>query len=212
MSVHMHTGEKIVVKKPIIELDGDEMTCSVWKRIREELILPYLQLDIKYFDLGLEHQDATDDPVTIKSAEAILKYDVGIKCVTITPDEIRNILGGTVFREPIILDLFLDGSNPSSLAAMPSVTKYRAMDFLAMTTMSLVLICLLVSNNCTPLAFPFPIRITNDELGGDLAEEIKLKDPINLSSIPASHLRLWKPNDFFPGAPEEDLVNHVDCL
>ncbi|KAK7680338.1 hypothetical protein QCA50_016578 [Cerrena zonata] len=113
--------DKIVVKNPVVELDGDEMTRIIWKKIREELILPYLQLDIKYFDLGLEHRDATNDQVTIDSAEAILKHNVGIKCATITPDEarveefklkqmwkspngtIRNILGGTVFREPIIL-------------------------------------------------------------------------------------------------------------
>lgn len=113
---------KIVVQNPVVELDGDEMTRIIWKKIREELILPYLQLDIKYFDLGLEHRDATDDQVTVDSAEAILRYNVGIKCATITPDEarveefklkymwkspngtIRNILGGTVFREPIVLE------------------------------------------------------------------------------------------------------------
>ncbi|KAG8804368.1 Isocitrate dehydrogenase [NADP], mitochondrial precursor (Oxalosuccinate decarboxylase) [Serendipita sp. 399] len=118
---HHHGFTKIVVDNPIVELDGDEMTRIIWKKIREELILPYLQLDIKYFDLGLEHRDATDDKVTVESAEAILKYSVGVKCATITPDEarveefklksmwkspngtIRNILGGTVFREPIIL-------------------------------------------------------------------------------------------------------------
>ncbi|KAI0783284.1 hypothetical protein C8Q75DRAFT_737051 [Abortiporus biennis] len=117
----MSEFQKIVVKNPVVELDGDEMTRIIWKKIREELILPYLQLDIKYFDLGLEHRDATDDKVTIESSEAILKYNVGIKCATITPDEarveefklkamwkspngtIRNILGGTVFREPIVL-------------------------------------------------------------------------------------------------------------
>ncbi|KAJ3490026.1 hypothetical protein NLI96_g1713 [Meripilus lineatus] len=114
--------QKIVVQNPVVELDGDEMTRIIWKKIREELILPYLQLDIKYFDLGLEYRDATNDQVTIDSAEAILKYNVGIKCATITPDEarveefklksmwkspngtIRNILGGTVFREPIVLE------------------------------------------------------------------------------------------------------------
>ncbi|KAF8262307.1 isocitrate dehydrogenase 1, soluble [Lactarius quietus] len=114
--------EKIVVKNPVVEIDGDEMTRIIWKKIREELILPYLQVDIKYFDLGLEHRDATDDKVTIESAEAILKYNVAIKCATIAPDgarvkefklkqmwrspnlTIRNFLGGTVFREPIILE------------------------------------------------------------------------------------------------------------
>lgn len=115
-------GKKIVVAKPVVELDGDEMTRIIWKKIREELILPYLQLDIKYYDLGLEYRDQTNDRVTVEAANAILEHKVGIKCATITPDEarveefklkemwkspngtIRNILGGTVFREPIILD------------------------------------------------------------------------------------------------------------
>lgn len=114
-------SQKIVVQNPVVELDGDEMTRIIWKKIREELILPYLQLDIKYYDLGLEYRDQTNDQVTVDAANAILKYSVGIKCATITPDEarveefklkemwkspngtIRNILGGTVFREPIIL-------------------------------------------------------------------------------------------------------------
>ncbi|KAH9474679.1 Isocitrate dehydrogenase [NADP], mitochondrial [Psilocybe cubensis] len=113
--------QKIVVQNPVVELDGDEMTRIIWKKIREELILPYLQLDIKYFDLGLEYRDQTNDQVTVDAANAILEHQVGIKCATITPDEarvkefnlkemwrspngtIRNILGGTVFREPIIL-------------------------------------------------------------------------------------------------------------
>ena len=113
--------EKIKVTNPVVELDGDEMTRIIWSFIKEQLILPYLDLDIKYFDLGIEHRDATKDQVTIDSAEAIKKYNVGIKCATITPDEervkefnlaemwkspngtIRNIVGGTVFREPIIM-------------------------------------------------------------------------------------------------------------
>jgi len=113
-------SNKIKVANPVVELDGDEMTRVIWKLIKDKLILPYLELDIKYFDLGIEHRDATNDKVTIESAEAIKKYNVGIKCATITPDEarvkefnlkemwkspngtIRNILGGTVFREPII--------------------------------------------------------------------------------------------------------------
>ena len=112
---------KIKVANPIVELDGDEMTRIIWSFIKQQLILPYLELDIKYFDLGIEHRDATKDQVTIDSAEAIKKYNVGIKCATITPDEervkefklsemwkspngtIRNIVGGTVFREPIIM-------------------------------------------------------------------------------------------------------------
>jgi isocitrate dehydrogenase len=112
---------KIKVANPVVELDGDEMTRIIWKFIKEQLILPYLDVDIKYYDLGVEHRDATNDQVTIDSAEAIKKYHVGIKCATITPDEarveefklkkmwkspngtIRNIIGGTVFREPIIM-------------------------------------------------------------------------------------------------------------
>ena len=112
--------QKIKVKNPVVELDGDEMTRIIWAFIKEKLILPYLDLDIKYYDLGIENRDATNDQVTIDAAEAIKKFNVGIKCATITPDEarveefglkqmwkspngtIRNIVGGTVFREPII--------------------------------------------------------------------------------------------------------------
>ena len=112
---------KIKVANPIVELDGDEMTRIIWKFIKDQLILPYLDLDIKYYDLGIESREATKDQITIDSAEAINKYHVGIKCATITPDEervkefnlskmwkspngtIRNIVGGTVFREPIIM-------------------------------------------------------------------------------------------------------------
>jgi isocitrate dehydrogenase len=112
---------KIKVAQPVVELDGDEMTRIIWKFIKEQLILPYLDIDIKYYDLGIEYRDKTNDQVTIDAAEAIKKYNVGIKCATITPDEarveefklkkmwrspngtIRNIIGGTVFREPIIM-------------------------------------------------------------------------------------------------------------
>lgn len=113
--------EKIKVANPVVDLDGDEMTRIIWQFIKEKLILPYLDIDIKYYDLGMENRDATNDQVTIDAAEAIKKYHVGIKCATITPDEarveefglkkmwkspngtIRNIVGGTVFREPIIM-------------------------------------------------------------------------------------------------------------
>ncbi len=112
--------QKIKVANPVVELDGDEMTRIIWTFIKQKLINPYLDLEIKYFDLGMENRDKTDDKVTVESAEAIKKYNVGIKCATITPDEqrvkefnlkqmwkspngtIRNILDGTVFREPII--------------------------------------------------------------------------------------------------------------
>ncbi|HLP06281.1 MAG TPA: isocitrate dehydrogenase (NADP(+)) [Paludibacter sp.] len=112
--------QKIKVANPVVELDGDEMTRIIWSFIKEQLILPYLELDIKYYDLSIENRDATNDKVTVEAANAINKYNVGIKCATITPDEarveefglkkmwkspngtLRNIIGGTVFREPII--------------------------------------------------------------------------------------------------------------
>lgn len=115
-----YSGKRIEVKNPVVELDGDEMTRVIWEKIKEKLIFPYLKLECLYFDLGLPHRDNTNDQVTIDSALAIKKHNVGIKCATITPDEarveefklkkmwlspngtIRNILGGTVFREPII--------------------------------------------------------------------------------------------------------------
>ncbi|MGI5284050.1 NADP-dependent isocitrate dehydrogenase [Nonomuraea polychroma] len=113
---------KIKVEGPVVELDGDEMTRIIWQFIKDQLILPYLDVDLKYYDLGIEHRDATDDQVTIDAANAIKKYGVGVKCATITPDEarveefglkkmwkspngtIRNILGGVIFREPIIME------------------------------------------------------------------------------------------------------------
>jgi isocitrate dehydrogenase len=112
--------QKIKVAKPIVELDGDEMTRVIWAMIKDKLILPYLDVDLKYYDLGIEHRDATDDKVTLEAARAIRQYGVGVKCATITPDEarvkefglkqmwrspngtIRNELDGTIFREPVI--------------------------------------------------------------------------------------------------------------
>ena len=112
---------KIKVVTPVVEMDGDEMTRIIWQFIKDKLILPYLDIDLKYFDLGIEHRDATDDQVTMDSAEATKKYGVAVKCATITPDEqrvqefglkkmwkspngtIRNILGGVIFREPIVI-------------------------------------------------------------------------------------------------------------
>ncbi|KAH8080693.1 isocitrate dehydrogenase [Cristinia sonorae] len=145
--------DKIKVANPVVELDGDEMTRIIWKKIREELILPYLDLNIKYYDLGLEHRDATNDQVTIESAEAIQKYSVGIKCATITPDEarveefklkqmwkspngtIRNILGGTVFREPIVLNSIpkpIPGwVKPIVIGRHAFGDQYRSTDFVA---------------------------------------------------------------------------------
>jgi len=112
---------KIKVQNPVVELDGDEMTRIIWTFIKEQLIVPYLDVDLKYYDLGIEARDATDDRITVEAAEAIKKYGVGVKCATITPDEarveefglkemyrspngtIRNILGGVIFREPIVI-------------------------------------------------------------------------------------------------------------
>src|SRR6202142_3015547 len=111
---------KIKVVNPVVELDGDEMTRIIWQYIKDQLILPYLDINLDYYDLGVQNRDATDDQVTIDAAHAIQKYGVGVKCATITPDEarvsefglkkmwkspngtIRNILGGVIFREPII--------------------------------------------------------------------------------------------------------------
>ncbi|KAI9297164.1 NADP-dependent isocitrate dehydrogenase [Neoconidiobolus thromboides FSU 785] len=116
------SNSRIQVDNPVVDMDGDEMTRIIWKKIKEELILPYVNLDIKYYDLGLKNRDSTEDQVTVDAAEAVKKYNVGIKCATITPDEgrvkeynlksmyrspngtIRNILGGTIFREPIVLN------------------------------------------------------------------------------------------------------------
>src|ERR1700757_3519739 len=112
---------KIKVANPVVELDGDEMTRIIWQSIKDQLILPYLDIELEYYDLGIEHRDATDDQVTIDAAHAIQRHGVGVKCATITPDEarvtefglkkmwkspngtIRNILGGTIFREPIVI-------------------------------------------------------------------------------------------------------------
>jgi isocitrate dehydrogenase len=141
---------KIRVVNPIVELDGDEMTRIIWSHIKKKLILPYLDIDIKYFDLGIEHRDKTEDRVTIEAAEAILKYQVGIKCATITPDEdrvkefnlkkmwkspngtIRNILDGTVFREPIICKnvprLVPNWTHPIVIGRHAFGDQYRATD------------------------------------------------------------------------------------
>ncbi|KAI8975634.1 isocitrate dehydrogenase [NADP] [Mycotypha africana] len=144
---------KIVVKNPVVDLDGDEMTRIIWQFIKDKLILPYLELDIKYYDLSVENRDATDDQVTVDAAEAIKKYNVGIKCATITPDEarvkefnlkkmwkspngtIRNILNGTVFREPIIVNnvprLVPGWTNPIIIGRHAHGDQYRATDFVA---------------------------------------------------------------------------------
>ena len=142
---------KIKVKNPVVELDGDEMTRVIWEFIKSKLILPYLDLDIKYYDLGMKSRDDTDDQITIDSANAIKEHSVGIKCATITPDEarveefklkkmwrspngtIRNILGGTVFREPIICKnipkLVPTWTDPLIIGRHAFGDQYRATDF-----------------------------------------------------------------------------------
>lgn len=143
---------KIKVANPVVELDGDEMTRIIWKFIKDKLILPYLDVDIKYYDLGVEYRDKTEDKVTVEAAEAIKKYSVGIKCATITPDEarvkefnlkqmwkspngtIRNILDGTVFREPIVCKnvprLVPNWTAPICIGRHAFGDQYRATDFL----------------------------------------------------------------------------------
>lgn len=142
---------KIKVKNPIVELDGDEMTRIIWTFIKEKLILPYLDVDLKYYDLGVENRDKTEDTVTIEAAEAIKKYGVGVKCATITPDEarvkefslkkmwkspngtIRNILDGTVFREAIICKniprLVPGWTSPIVIGRHAFGDQYKATDF-----------------------------------------------------------------------------------
>ncbi len=144
-------AQKIKVINPVVELDGDEMTRIIWTLIKQKLILPYLDIDIKYFDLGMEHRDATNDQVTVDAANAIRHYGVGIKCATITPDEdrvkefslkqmwkspngtIRNILDGTVFREPIVIQniprLVNNWTTPIIVGRHAFGDQYKATDF-----------------------------------------------------------------------------------
>ena len=142
---------KIKVQGPVVDLDGDEMTRIIWQFIKDRLIFPYLDLDLRYYDLSIQNRDATDDQVTIDAANAIKEHGVGIKCATITPDEarveefglkkmwkspngtIRNILGGVVFREPIIIDnvprLIPGWTKPIIVGRHAFGDQYRATDF-----------------------------------------------------------------------------------
>ncbi len=141
---------KIKVQKPIVELDGDEMTRIIWSMIRERLILPYLDVRLDYYDLGIESRDASGDQITIEAAEAIKRHGVGVKCATITPDEarveefgltqmwrspngtIRNILGGVIFREPIVISnvprLVPSWTKPIVIGRHAFGDQYRATD------------------------------------------------------------------------------------
>src|SRR5512135_2754726 len=142
--------KKIKVATPVVELDGDEMTRIIWAFIKEKLILPYLDIDLRYYDLGMEKRDETDDQITVDAANAIKKFGVGVKCATITPDEarvkefnlhemyrspngtIRNILGGTIFREPIICKnvprLVPGWTKPIVIGRHAYADQYRATD------------------------------------------------------------------------------------
>src|SRR5580692_10436872 len=155
-------AKKIKVANPVVELDGDEMTRIIWIFIKDKLILPYLEIDIKYFDLGIEYRDQTDDQVTIDAANAIRQYGVGIKCATITPDEarvkefhlkqmwkspngtIRNILDGTVFREPIICKnvprLVPGWTQPIVIGRHAFGDQYKATDFVVKTPGKLTMV------------------------------------------------------------------------
>ena len=143
---------KIKVKTPVVEIDGDEMTRIIWEWIRERLIKPYLDIDLDYFDLGIEKRDETDDKITVESADATQKYGVAVKCATITPDEqrveefglksmwkspngtIRNILGGVIFREPIVIRnvprLIPGWTHPIVVGRHAFGDQYKATDFL----------------------------------------------------------------------------------
>lgn len=168
------TQKRIKVDKPVVELDGDEMTRIIWEKIKERLIFPYLDVDCKYYDLGLPYRDQTNDQVTIDSAEAIKKYNVGIKCATITPDEerveefnlkkmwlspngtIRNILGGTVFREPILCKniprLVPGWTQPIVIGRHAHGDQYKATDYVAATEGTLDLI--FTPNGGEPVKMP----------------------------------------------------------
>jgi len=152
---------KIKVENPIVELDGDEMTRIVWQFIREKLILPYLDVELLYYDLGMENRDATDDAVTLQAANAIAQHNVGVKCATITPDEerveefglkkmwkspngtIRNYLGGTIFREPILCSnvprLVPGWTQPIVIGRHAHADQYKAQDFVVPSSGTLTL-------------------------------------------------------------------------
>ena len=142
---------KIKVKTPVVEMDGDEMTRIIWQAIKDQLIAPYLEVELDYYDLGIENRDATDDQVTVDAANAIKRHGVGVKCATITPDEarveefglkemyrsptgtIRNILGGVIFREPIVISniprLVPGWTKPIIIGRHAYGDQYRATDF-----------------------------------------------------------------------------------
>ncbi len=208
---------KLKVEGTIVELDGDEMTRIIWHFIKDQLILPYLDLNIDYYDLGIEHRDATDDQVTIDSAHAIQKHGVGVKCATITPDEarveefglkkmwkspngtVRNILGGVIFREPIIIKnvprLVPHWSKPIVIGRHAFGDQYRATDFLVPSKGKLT-VTFTPEDGSKPMefnVFDFPssgIAMTMYNLDGSIRDfarasfnyGLSRKDPVFLST------------------------------
>ncbi|KAK6526320.1 Isocitrate dehydrogenase [NADP], mitochondrial precursor (Oxalosuccinate decarboxylase) [Orbilia ellipsospora] len=186
MSSQGSTHRKIKVKNPVVELDGDEQTRIIWQMIKDRLIHPYLDIDLKYYDLGIEYRDQTNDQVTIDAAEAIKKYSVGVKCATITPDEarvqefnlkemwlspngtIRNILGGTVFREPIVIPaiprLVPGWSKPIIIGRHAHGDQYKAKDYVAREEGTLEMVFTPKSGNP-----PEKISVFKYENGGGVA-------------------------------------------
>src|SRR6187399_1621383 len=173
---------KIKVENPIVELDGDEMTRIIWSFIKDKLILPYLDVDLKYYDLGIESRDATDDQITVDAANAIKRHGVGVKCATITPDEarveefglkemyrspngtIRNILGGVIFREPIVISniprLVPGWTKPIIIGRHAFGDQYRAEDLVVPGEGKLTL-------TFTPKDGGAPVEMTIADFGDD---------------------------------------------
>ena len=172
---------KIKVKNPIVEMDGDEMTRIIWKTIREKLILPYLDVELKYYDLGVEARDRTNDQITIDAANATRKYGVAVKCATITPDEgrvkefnlkqmwrspngtIRNILDGTIFREPI-RPFFIASRSGRAILFRMSPTRRRIYSPSS-------IVCTFWKSNCLP-TIRASMRATNPNLTGQFATRL----------------------------------------
>src|SRR5207245_6519732 len=172
---------KIKVANPVVELDGDEMTRIIWQNITDQLILPYLDIELEYYDLGIEHRDETDDQVTIDAAHAIQRHGIGVKCATITPDEarvtefglkkmwrspngtIRNILGGVIFREPIVISniprLVPGWTKPIVIGRHALCDQYRDADLVGVGGGTLTL-------TYTPVNVGAPVELELDECPG----------------------------------------------
>src|SRR6187431_3488175 len=173
---------KIKVENPVVELDGDEMTRIIWDFIKQSLILPYLDIDLKYYDLSIEKRDETDDQITVDAANAIKQYGVGVKCATITPDEarveefglkrmyrspngtIRNILGGVIFREPIVISniprLVPGWTKPIVIGRHAHGDQYKATDYKVPAAGT-------VTMTYTPADGSAPVEMTIADFGAD---------------------------------------------